>query len=66
MKNKAYFIKRLAQIRGLDTESDEVKSWSSMSILDLLTAIKNEKGNSYDSDEDDISILARVLKKQDA
>ena len=61
MKNKAYFIKRLAQLKGLDVESVEVQSWSSMSILDLLTAIKAEKDNIQEEPED-ISILSRVLK----
>lgn len=61
MKNKAYFIKRLAQLKGLDTESEQVKSWSDMSILDLLTAIK-EYRDKEPEDQEDISILSRVLK----
>ena len=66
MKNKAYFIKRLADLKGLDIESDEVKSWASWTILDLLTAIKEQKEKmpvSTPDDDEDISIFNKVLKK---
>ena len=63
MKNKAYFIKRLAQLKGLDIESEQVKSWGCMSILDLLLAIKEHKDQmQVETPDEDISILSRVLK----
>lgn len=71
MKNKAYFINRLAQLKGLDPSSEEVKAWSERKILDLLNDIRDEKAKKKpepkvepdsDSDSDDISIMRRVLK----
>lgn len=40
MKNKAYFIRRLADLKGLDPNSEEVQSWSDRKILDLMVETK--------------------------
>ncbi|NBS67825.1 hypothetical protein EBT31_02785 [bacterium] len=66
MKNKAYFINRLAQLKGLDPSSPEVQAWNDMKIVDLLVQIREEREKKrmpVDSDsDDDISIMRRVLK----
>jgi hypothetical protein len=65
MKNKAYFIKRLAHLKGLDIDSEEVKLWSEKKILELLNQIKDEKDKKpkADSDEDDdFSLVSRFMK----
>jgi hypothetical protein len=67
MKNKAYFINRLAQLKGLTMDSEEVKGWADKKIIDLLIEIREEREKKKpeaesDSDSDDISIMRRVLK----
>ena len=69
MKNKAYFINRLAQLKGVKMDSEEVKGWADMKIVDLLIEIREEREKKKpdpkpdsDSDSDDISIMRRVLK----
>jgi hypothetical protein len=63
MKNKAYFIKRLANLKGLDIDSEEVKLWSDRKILDLLTQIKQEREKKVESeDEDEFSLVNRFMK----
>ena len=63
MKNKAYFIKRLAHLKGLDIDSEEVKLWSDKKILDLLTQIKQEREKKAESDsDDDFSLVGRFMK----
>lgn len=65
MKNKAYFIKRLAHLKGLDIDSEEVKLWSEKKILELLNQIKHEKDKKTkedSDDEDDFSLVSRFMK----
>jgi hypothetical protein len=67
MKNKAYFINRLAQLKGVKMDSEEVKGWADMKIVDLLIEIREEREKKKqdpdsDSDSDDVSIMRRVLK----
>jgi hypothetical protein len=71
MKNKAYFVNRLAQLKGLDPASQEVQSWSDKKIIDLMIEIREARTEAAeaaakakaDSDsDDDISIMRRVLK----
>ena len=71
MKNKAYFVNRLAQLTGLDPASPEVQSWSDKKIIDLMIEIREARTEAAeaaakakaDSDsDDDISIMRRVLK----
>lgn len=65
MKNKAYFIKRLAHLKGLDIDSEEVKLWSEKKILELLNQIKEEKDKpkpEKDEDDDDFSLVSRFMK----
>jgi hypothetical protein len=42
MKNKAHFVKKLCQLRGLDHESPEAQELYKLSVIDLLIAIKND------------------------
>lgn len=63
MKNKAYFVHRLAQLKGVDPESEEVKSWSDMKIVDLLIAIKEIREKPPPPEPEpvpDVSIMSRV------
>lgn len=64
MKNKAYFIKRLAHLKGLDIDSEEVKLWSEKKILELLNQIKEEKDKPKPEkdEEDDFSLVSRFMK----
>jgi hypothetical protein len=69
MKNKAYFINRLAQLKGLKPDSEEMNGWTDKKIVDLLVEIREEREKKKsepkpdsDSDSDDISIMRRVLK----
>jgi len=41
MKNKAYFVKKLCELRKLDPESEEANELYNLKIIDLLTEIKN-------------------------
>lgn len=43
MKNKAYFVKRLCDLRGLDPQSEEAQALYSLKVVELLTEIKNSK-----------------------
>jgi len=43
MKNKAYFVKRLCELKGLDPESEEAKGLYSLKVVELLTEIKKAK-----------------------
>ncbi len=71
--SKAFNIMTLCKLRGIDTDSDEAKDMNSMSVLDLLNAIKAERdikrehkeiqsAPEPDSDEEefDISLSRRV------
>jgi hypothetical protein len=40
MKNKAYIVKRLCELRGLDPESEEAQGLYSLKVVELLTEIK--------------------------
>jgi len=64
MKNKAYFIKRLAHLKGLDIDSEEVKLWSEKKILELLNQIKEEKDKpkAEKDEDDDFSLVSRFMK----
>jgi hypothetical protein len=43
MKNKAYFVKRLCELRGLDPQSEEAQALYSLKVVELLTEIKKSK-----------------------
>jgi hypothetical protein len=43
MKNKAYFVKRLCELKGLDPESEEAKGFYALKVVELLTEIKKAK-----------------------
>lgn len=64
MKNKAYFIHRLAQLKGLDPESEEVKSWSDRKIVDLLVEIRDTRDKPEPEPEPenipDVTVMSRV------
>lgn len=71
MKNKAYFVQRLAQLKGLDVTSPEMQAWSEKKIIDLMIEIREErtkaaeaaaKAKEESDSDDDISIMRRVLK----
>jgi len=40
MKNKAHFVKTLCSLKKIDIESEEAKELYSLSVVDLLIAIK--------------------------
>ena len=66
MKNKAYFVKRLCELRGLDPESDEAKGYYEMKVVDLLIEIKKSKPDATpeqedEDEEDEFPSLARRL-----
>jgi hypothetical protein len=42
MKNKAHFVKKLCQLKGIDHESPEAQELYKLSVVDLLIAIKQE------------------------
>lgn len=74
MKNKAYFVQRLAQLKGIDVNSPEMQSWSEKKIIDLMIEIREERTKAVEAaaakakakdesdSDDDISIMRRVLK----
>ena len=43
MKNKAYFVKRLCDLRGLDPQSEEAQALYSLKVVELLSEIKKSK-----------------------
>jgi|688.fasta_scaffold01535_12 hypothetical protein len=56
MKNKAYFIKNLARIKGLPEDDPWITSFHDRQILDILIAIKEAREPqkpivSYESDD---------------
>lgn len=67
MKNKAYFVQRLAQLKGLDVTSPEMQAWGEKKIIDLMVEIREERTKAAEAaaksdSDDDISIMRRVLK----
>ena len=54
--SKAYNIKILCELKGIDPDSEEAKSFSSWKVLDLLNAIRDARTQ----EEPDISILSRL------
>ena len=66
MKNKAHFVKKLCQLRGLDHESPEAQELYNLSVVDLLIAIKKdtpvpEPEPEDREDEENDRTLARIL-----
>lgn len=54
MKNKSYFIKNLARIKGLPEDDPWIVSFHDRQILDILIAIKEAREprkTSYESDD---------------
>jgi hypothetical protein len=43
MKNKAYLVKRLCELKGLDLDSSEAQDLYSLKIVDLLIELKKLK-----------------------
>lgn len=54
--SKAYNIKILCELKGIDPASEEAKSFSSWKVLDLLNAIRDAR----EEEETDVSILSRL------
>jgi hypothetical protein len=64
MKNKAHFVKKLCQLRGLDHESPEAQELYKLSVVDLLIAIKKDTPEPKPEDREDEEndrTLARIL-----
>jgi hypothetical protein len=68
MKNKAYFVKRLCELKGLDPESEEAKEYYEMKVVDLLIEIKKSKPDAApepepqeDEEEEEFQSLAQRL-----
>jgi hypothetical protein len=68
MKNKAHFVKKLCQLRGLNHESPEAQELYKLSVVDLLIAIKKdtpvpepETEPEDREDREDDRTLARLL-----
>lgn len=72
MKNKAYFIQRLADLKGLDPNSEEVQAWSDRKILDLMVETKMVRDQKREEriqvevpvageiEDFDVSVMSRV------
>jgi len=43
MKNKAYFVKRLCELKGINPESEEAQGYYTLKVVDLLIEIKKNK-----------------------
>lgn len=54
--SKAYNIKILCELKGIDPDSEEANSFSSWKVLDLLNAIRDTR----EEEEPDVSILSRL------
>jgi hypothetical protein len=67
MKNKAHFVKKLCQLRGLNHESPEAQELYKLSVVDLLIAIKKDtpvpdpEPETEPEDREDDRTLARLL-----
>ena len=69
MKNKAYFVKRLCELRGVDPKSDEAKAYYDLKVVEILLEIKKisspepvpQEVHDEDDDEDEFPSLARRL-----
>jgi len=63
MRNKAHFVKKLCQLRGLDHESDKAQELYKLSVIDLLITIKKETPEPKEDREDreDDRTLAQLL-----
>jgi hypothetical protein len=66
MKNKAHFVKKLCQLRGLNHESPEAQELYKLSVVDLLIAIKKdtpepEPEPETEAETEDDRTLARLL-----
>jgi len=69
MKNKAYFVKRLCELKGVDPKSDEAKAYYDLKVVQILLEIKKiaspqevrDKVRDEDDDEDEFPSLARRL-----
>lgn len=57
--SKAYNIKILCELKGIDPDSDEAKSYSSWKVLDLLNAIRDARVRE-EPEEFDVSILSKL------
>lgn len=51
MKNKEYFIKNLARIRGLPEEDPWIQSFRDRHIVDILLEIKKVREEKKDEDD---------------
>ena len=63
MKNKAFFVKRLCDLKGIPQESEECQKLYELKVVDLLIQIKNNTPVSVKpepEDEEDSSLAARL------
>jgi len=63
MKNKAYFIKKLCELRKWDYESQEAQELYNLKIVELLIAIKQETPDlpKDKGEEDEEKSLAQLV-----
>lgn len=68
MKNKAYFVNSLCQLKGLDPQSEEAQGFYALKVVDLLIEIKKSKPDATpepepvpQEEEEEFPSLARRL-----
>lgn len=65
MKNKAYFVKRLCELKGLDPESEEAQGFYALKVVELLIEIKKNKSapepEAQEQEEEEFQSLAQRL-----
>ena len=61
MKNKAYFVKRLCELKGLDPDSEEAQGFYSLKVVELLIEIKKNKSAQEQEEEEEFQSLAQRL-----
>jgi hypothetical protein len=61
MKNKAYFVKRLCELRGIDSNSDEAQGFFNLKVVDLLIEIKKSIPSvPQEEEEEELSLAQRL------
>lgn len=61
MKNKAHFVKKLCQLRGMNHESPEAQELYKLSVVDLLIAIKKDTPIKVEEEPEEEQTLSRLV-----